>query len=316
MAFKDFPPRRHFCLSVCLSLTPPLIGTITQALVYKFGTLRHYMPLVEEAERARIVNVRDLEAGAGPKLARAIAQDGSSTSAASQAQAAASPAGGPLGRGGMATPRSPAASSTAFGSQGTPVSSPLSPAPGASGRPATVGAEAMEVDDDGTGAGEEQVDVGDDGEIEVGAESGGGEGKAGSTSAMASGSGAVGGRIRGGAGVPTHGGGRGPGAVLIPALSPVAATAAGASSLAGAAAAGGRSAVLFGAEVANSAAATLGIAREPLVPRDNGATRKFALGGPPEVGDSVQEVKASLIGSRVYGQSLGVQRLREKGGVR
>ena len=68
----------------------------------------------------------------------------------------------------------------------------------------------------------------------------------------------------------------------------------------GGAAGGGegvRNPVASGAEVANSAAATLKIAREPPALREEGAPRKFALGGPPEVGDSIQEVKVSELAS-------------------
>lgn len=55
--------------------------------------------------------------------------------------------------------------------------------------------------------------------------------------------------------------------------------------------AGTRSPVNTGTEVANSAAATLKIAREPPPSREDDMPRKFALGGPPEVADSIQEVK-------------------------
>ncbi|CAN0348814.1 unnamed protein product, partial [Ectocarpus sp. 12 AP-2014] len=52
-----------------------------------------------------------------------------------------------------------------------------------------------------------------------------------------------------------------------------------------------RTPVHGGAEVANSAAAALRIARESSSSREEGSPRKFALGGPPEVNDTIQEVK-------------------------
>lgn len=309
----------------------PCLAVITQALVYKFGTLRHYMPLVEEAERARLVTVKELEAGAGPKLSKAVdhetAQSNISSQQAQLAENAVNPGGVPSH--GVLSTRA------GLGPQGAAVGGTLASSTAVSGRPLTA-PEAMDVDVEGTGAGEEQVDVGDDVEIEVGAE-GAGSGAAAiavdapsvtggtagedDTSGMTSAApGAVAGaRTRGGfVARNVSGGGRGgvmgvsgasttvavtagvsPTSVPISAVapSPAASTTTASTATRGAGSPGRAGGVLFrgtlssGSEVANSAASTLKIAREPQAPREDGAPRKFALGGPPEVGDSVQEVK-------------------------
>lgn len=308
--------------------------------MYKFGTLRHYMPLVEEAERARARHAKEIEAGAGPKLAKAVLQDGTvSTASAISSEVHspqlptlknASPSTGSLltttqvaavtARPAVDTPATRAAQiaavPTSTTQHGAVTATTATPTPVASvplsvrQQQAHGTAEAMDVDVEGTGAGEEQVDVGDDVEIEVGAEGGGSSNHPGTAAAVIGGGRALGSTsaaggvvsgtqmemdarsvARGGAGAV----GTGPsGGVSVPGAATVASRAA--SLVAPVGAGGGRNPVHGGAEVANSAAATLKIAREPPAPREDGAPRKFALGGPPEVGDSIQEVKVSVCG--------------------
>lgn len=282
------------------------------------------MPLVEEAERARLVTVKELEAGAGPKLSKAVDHDVAQSNRSSQQVQSAENAVNPRGvpnHGGVLSARA------GMGPQGTAVGGTLASSTSASGRSLTA-PEAMDVDVEGTGAGEEQVDVGDDVEIEVGAE-GAGSGAAaiavGASSAVGGTAGdndmsgmtsvAPGTRTRGGvAARNVSGGDRGGTTVAVTAgvagslsptsvpissvaASPAVSTTITSTATRGAGSPGRTGGILFrgtlspGSEVANSAASTLKISREPPAPRENGAPRKFALGGPPEVGDSVQEVK-------------------------
>lgn len=290
------------------------------------------MPLVEEAERARLVTVKELEAGAGPKLSKAVdhdtAQSNRSSQQAQSAENAVNPAGVP-NHGGVLSARA------GLGPQGAAVGGTLASSTSASGRPLTA-PEAMDVDVEGTGAGEEQVDVGDDVEIEVGAEGAGSGaaaialgapsavgGTAGEDDLSGMASAAPGARTRGGvvarnvsgsdrggvmgvSGASTTGavtvgvaGSLSPTSVPISAVapSPAVSTTTASTATRGAGSPGRTGGVMFrgtlspGSEVANSAASTLKISREPPALREDGAPRKFALGGPPEVGDSVQEVK-------------------------
>lgn len=358
-----------------------------QALVYKFGTLRHYMPLVEEAERARLRHVQSVEAGAGPKLAPAVVNNHNNSSSSSSAGPTSS---SPTSAAAAATtttlsPLMTRSSTSAFAisppappptpgaSTATPVASPASAlqapqatavmsaaqaaqAAAAASAAATASAQAqaaartqaavaaataatapaaastittttavtapplapetMEVDVEGTGAGEEHVvNVEDDVDVGGGTHAGAPRVAAAAAAAVpvavpvvtkgdsmdvdggaartavvgrtvvpapgagASATGAVG---AAGAVVPSH-------ARAVVGRGTIA-TAPGAPATAAPAA---RSQVQSGAEVANSAAATLKIARAVPPPREDGAPRKFALGGPPEIGDSIQEVKVS-----------------------